>query len=92
MDGCAGRADGGQPAADGPADLEDPTDLLLDAQEALRLLDLPAARAALTRLMQEGGEASRPCAQAARAALDACDWQGAATCLDQLAPLARERG
>ncbi len=71
-------------------DLEDPTDLLLDAQEALRLLDLPRARAALTRLMQEGGEASRPCAQAARAALDACDWQGAATCLDQLAPLARE--
>lgn len=68
-------------------DLEDASDLLLDAREALRLLDLPRARAALLRLEQEGGEASRPCAQAAQASLDACDWQGAETCLDQLAAL-----
>ena len=68
-------------------DLEDASDLLLDAREALRLLDLPRARAALLRLEQEGGEASRPCVQAAQAALGACDWQGAETCLDQLAAL-----
>lgn len=68
-------------------DLEDASDLLLDAREALRLLDLPRARAALLRLEQEGGEASRPCVQAAQAALGACDWQGAEACLDQLAAL-----